>query len=123
MKPYLLFTAFFLMPLLSLAGEQRTISTELKKESGFLKYQGEHNGVEVVALSNDIGSAQHAENLSVYFRDKKQSRKFHTHLTIPFASNPSFREFQCRKEGAVLKIETRETKSQKFKLFLTLQLP
>ena len=95
---------------------------EIGKVKGFLKYNGVHSDVEVVALSNDIGSGWHKEDLTVYVRDKKSSRRFHIELVIPMGENP-YREFRCKKEGMTLLIESRSEKEQKFKVFCAYQLP
>ena len=122
MKTYLFITNLLLFPLLCVAGEQHTIMGEMGKLTGFLKYNGVHGGIEVVALSNDIGSAWHNEDLTVYVRDKKTSRRFYRQLVIPISRGP-FREFRCKKDGKTLLIETRSEEKEEFQVFCVYKLP
>jgi len=123
MKTYTLIAfSFFSLALFCSAGEQHVIMGEMGKVQGFLNYKGVHSDTEVVALSNDVGSGWHKEDLTVYVRDKKSSRRFHVELVIPMAKNP-YREFRCKKEGMTLLIESRSGKEQKFRVFCAYQLP
>ena len=122
MKTYIFIASLLLFTPACVAGELHTIMTETGKHTGFLKYKGLHGGVEVVALSNDIGSAWHNEDLTVYVRDKKTSRLFHGRLAIPMGSGP-FREFRCKKDGKTLLIETRSEEKEEFHVYCIYILP
>ena len=123
MKTYILIAfSFFSLALFCAAGEQHTIMGEMGKVQGFLKYKGVHSDIEVVALSNDIGSGWHKEDLTVYVRDKKNSRRFRRELVVPMGKN-IYREFRCKKDEMTLLIESRSGKEQKFRVFCVYQLP
>ena len=122
MKTYIFITSLLLFAPLSVASEQHTIMGEMGKLTGFLKYKGVHGGVEVVALANDIGSAWHNEDLTLYVRNKKTSRRFHRQLVIPMGRGP-FREFRCKKHGKTLLIETRSEEKEEFQVYCVYKLP
>lgn len=69
---------------------------ELPGAQGFLQYRGEHSGVEVYALSADIGSAVPSGDLRLYTR---QGNDFRPVFSLPMLSRKGY---HCVRKGDTL---------------------